>query len=118
MLDARTARHAARDVAPDEEGYEKRQEYTDEPRYPAARGTAPDPHNRKDRGDYGSDYAAQDKASTQGGKPPQDDADPARSSIGSSARFTQGAPQRSSYLWDAFTSASIRPRWRMLGYAP
>ena len=61
MLDPRAARHASRDVAPDEEGYEERQEYTDEPGYRAARGTTPDAYSRKDRADYGSDYAAQER---------------------------------------------------------
>src|SRR5919107_163763 len=117
MLDARAARHAARDVAPDEEGYEQRQEYTDEPGYPAARGTAPDTHNRKYRADYGSNYAAQDKAGTQGSKPPQDDADPARSSIGSSVRFTHGASQRSSFSGYVFACTSIRLRPHVYGYA-
>src|SRR5215204_1405295 len=56
------ARHPPRDVAPDVEGYEERQEQTDEPGDAATRSAVPDAEGHEDAANYGTHDAAQDQA--------------------------------------------------------
>src|SRR5918998_6182019 len=90
MLDPRATRHPASDVAPDEEGYEQRQEQPHEARDAAPLSPeATGPRGREDRTHYGADYATEEQACPQGGEPPEDDTCPACSRTAPSTRFAQ-----------------------------